>query len=102
MPANHFVRRELVHQDADRPDDFEVRPLVARADAVRLPDSPLHGDSQKRAHVILDVQPIAHIAAVTVNRKAGTAQRVDDHQRDQLLGKMIGAIVVRAVADERR
>ena len=52
--------------------------------------------------MVLDVEPVAHVAAVAVDRQRLALERVQDHERDQLLGELEGAVVVRAVRDERR
>ncbi len=50
--------------------------------------------------MVLDVEPVAHVAAVAVDRQAAALDGVEDHQRDQLLGELVGAVVVRAVRDQ--
>ena len=51
--------------------------------------------------MVLDMQPVAHVLAAAIDRQALAAQRPDDGERDQLLGEVIGAIVVGAVRGER-
>ena len=48
----------------------------------------------ERRAVILDVQPVAHVEAVAVDRQRLAHQRVDDHQRNELLGKLIGSVII--------
>ena len=48
------------------------------------------------------MQPVPHVLALAVDRQALAAQRADDDERDQLLGEMIGAVVVGAVGGEGR
>ncbi len=49
-----------------------------------------------------DVDPITHVAPVAVHRQLLPLERVRDHQWDQLLGKLVGTVVVRAPRDQRR
>ena len=52
--------------------------------------------------MVLDVEPVAHLLAVAVDRQRLAGEGVDDHQRDQLLGKMKRAVVVGAVGRQHR
>ena len=65
------------------------------------PDAPLPQHQQEARAVILDVQPVADVAAVAVDRQRLALERVENHQRDQLLGKLVRPVVVRAVGDQR-
>src|SRR5262245_25664248 len=52
--------------------------------------------------MILDEEPVAHIAAVAVDRQRLGFKRVQQHQRDQFFWKLVGPVVVRAIRDDRR
>ena len=52
--------------------------------------------------MVFDVEPIADLLAVAVHRQRFARQRVGDHQRDQLLGEVVRAVVVGAVAGRDR
>ena len=52
--------------------------------------------------MVFDIEPVAHVRALAVDGQRLALERIDDHQRDQLLGKMIGAVIVRAIADDGR
>ena len=65
------------------------------------PARPCSSTSRMPGAVILDVQPVADVAAVAVDRQRPPVERVQDHQRDQLLGKLKRPVVVRAVRDQR-
>ena len=47
--------------------------------------------------MVLDMQPVAHLHAVAVDRQVAAVQRVDDEQWDQLFREVEGPVVVRAV-----
>ena len=66
------------------------------------PTCPRSQHEQDAGAVVLDVEPVAHVAAVAVDRQRLALERVEDHQRDQLLGELVRAVVVRAVGDQRR
>src|SRR6185436_11538163 len=42
------------------------------------------------------------VAAIAVDRQGAPLGGVEDHQGDQLLGELVGAVVVRAVRDQGR
>ncbi len=52
--------------------------------------------------MVADVQPVAYLLAVAVDRQRLARLRVGDDQRDQLLREMVGAVVVGAVGGQRR
>src|SRR5579863_10334492 len=91
------ARRHLVEQSADRLDDVDIGALGAAADIVALADAALLGDRDQRPRVILDIEPVADIAAVAIDGHRLALQGVEDRQRNQFLGKMIRAVVVRAI-----
>ena len=61
------------------------------------PSSPRCEHRPKRARMIVDVQPIPDLPAVAIDGQRRTSQRAQDHVRDQLLRKLIRAVVVRAI-----
>ncbi len=93
---------QFVEQVAHRVHDVDVATLVATADVIRLAQAPLQDDRPQRLHVIFDIEPVAHVGAVAVDGQRLAVQGVQDHQRDQLLGEMIGPVVVGAVRDHGR
>ena len=83
-------------------DDVDVGALIVAADVVDLADAALLQDQVDGMAVVLDVEPVADVLAVAVDRQLLVGQRVDDHQRDELLREMVRAVVVRAARDRRR
>ena len=51
------------------------------------------------AAVVEHVQPVAHVAAVAVERHRQSVDRVGDEERDELLGKLVRPVVVRRAGD---
>lgn len=83
-------------------DDVDVGALIVTANVVDLANAALLQDQVDGMAVILDVEPVANILAVAVDRQLLIGQRVDDHQRDELLREVIRTVVVRAARDRRR
>src|SRR3972149_11522358 len=50
--------------------------------------------------MIIDIQPVTHIQAVSVYRQWFTVQRIQYHQGDQFLRKLIWAVIVRAIGSQ--
>ena len=56
----------------------------------------------QRTAVIGNIQPVTDLFAVTVDRQRLFIQRVDNHQRNQLLGKLEGTVIVGTIGNQRR
>ena len=48
------------------------------------------------------VEPVADVLALAVDGNGSVLQRVQDDQRDELFGKLVGAVVIRAIRDDHR
>ena len=80
-------------------DDLDVLLLVVSADIVSLEQASLllyHVDGLR---MILYIQPVADIFAVSVYRKLLAVKGIVDDQRDQLLGELERTVIVGAVGD---
>src|ERR1700728_4836460 len=77
---------------------MDVRRLAVAADVVDLAGPPLRQATGDRLAVVGDMQPIAHLESVAVHREGLAPQNIDERERDELLGELIGPVVVRAVA----
>lgn len=86
-----------VEQGAELVDEIEIAHLGAAADAVGLARFAPFEDDAQRAGVIVDMQPVADVAAVAVDRQRLATQRVVNDPGDQLLRQLPRAVVVRAV-----
>ena len=96
-------RPQLVERVAQPIDDLRGSSARCRRRCcTSRPARPFSQHQQQAGAVILDVQPVAHVAAVAVDRQRTPLERVQDHQRNQLLRKLIRPVVVRAVRDEDR
>ena len=70
-----------------------LRPPMLYFSATR----PLRDNEMKRAGVILDIQPIAHVGAIAIDGQGLSFDGIKNGERYQLLREMVGTIIVRAV-----
>ena len=85
-----------------RVDEVPVGGLVAGADVVDLAGRALAQHQVDAGAVVVDVEPVAHVQAVAVERHLRAVEQVGDEQRDDLLGVLVGPEVVRAAGDHDR
>ena len=52
--------------------------------------------------MIAHVKPVAHVHAVAINRHRLPREDALDDDRNQFFGKLIWAVIVRAIRDDRR
>jgi hypothetical protein len=52
--------------------------------------------------MVFHVEPIADLLSIAIDRERLAVEGVQDHERDQLFGKMVWAVVVGAVRRESR
>src|SRR4051812_475039 len=87
---------------ADHSDEFDVRHLLPAADIIGFALTPLAQNQCKCRAMILDMEPIADVAAIAINRQRLPGDGVKDRQRNELFGKLIGPVIVGAIADRHR
>src|SRR5258705_12057377 len=92
-----LIRADFIQDSADGLHYVEVCPFVATADIVRLARPPFSKDQMKRSGMIFDIEPVADIGAFSIDRKRFTLHGIENDQWNQLLGKMVWSIVIRAV-----
>ena len=80
--------------------DIEVRLLIPATDVIGLPHPASLKHTADRGCVILYVEPVAHLLTIAVNREGLAGESVVDHKRDELLGEVVGAVIVGAVRRE--
>ena len=81
--------------------DLEVLALLGAAAVVGLPGLSVGERMADPAREVIDIQPVAHVAAVAVNGEGVACEGIEDHQRDQLLGVLTGPVVVGPPTDKR-
>ena len=79
--------------------DLVDRRLPPAPDVVRLAVAAVEHDRFDRPAVIEDVQPLAFVVRRRVQRKRLVVERARREVRDDLLGELVRAVVVRAVRD---
>ena len=80
----------------------DVAHFGPRPDQIGLARPAAFGDAPQGGDVIVDVEPVAHVRALAVNRQRLADHGVEHGQRDQLFGKLIGTVIVRAVRHQHR
>src|SRR2546423_10102563 len=85
---------DLVDVRADRLHDVDIFSLGISTEIISLADASLLQHPLDAAAMIANVQPISHLQSVAVNRNRLSIERVDDSERNQLLGKVIRTVVI--------
>ena len=84
----------LIQAVADLLHDFEIFALRICTNSIRFAQSAPFKNAEECTRMVLDEEPIPDVFSGAVYRELLTRQSLDDRQRNQLLGKMIGAVVV--------
>ena len=84
---------------ADELHDVDVPHLVVAAHVIHLTHTALADNEVDGPAVVLYIQPVPDVQPLAVHRQRLVHQGVGDHQGDQLLGEMVGAVVVGAAGD---
>ena len=92
----HDQRPRLAEVLEQQRHDVAVGPLRRPGDVVGLARLAVAQDVVDRRGVVGDVQPLATLQAVAVERQRAIVERVGHEQRDQLLGMVVRPVRVRA------
>src|SRR5437867_559869 len=92
----------FVEDTEDRVGELLDAPLVATADVVGLARPATLQDQLDGCAMVIDVQPLATVLAVAVERKRLVVERVRCEEGDDLLWMLPGSVVVGTVRDRRR
>ena len=96
------ARAQLIEQGAHGVNDLQVGLFVPAAHVVDLTQAAGLQHTADGAAMVGHIQPVADLLAVAVHRQRLARQCVNDHQRNELFRKVIGAVVVAAVGGEHR
>src|SRR5437868_1667475 len=102
MRHDGIVGADVVENGADGFDYFDIGLFVASANLVSLADSAFGQHGANGVAVISNVHPVAHIFPVTVNGQRLTLARIQNHEWNELFGKLVWAVVVGAVGGGNR
>jgi len=94
------ARREFVKECANRMDDLKVRFFIPTADIISLPNPASFQHAADGGTVIAHIEPVANLLPIAVDREWLSCKSVVDNERNEFLGKMVGAVVVRAICGE--
>ena len=96
------ITQQAVYRLDDNLDQVDILPLVEAAYIVRIGHTSLMEYEVDGTCVILHIEPVAHILTLAVDRQRTAVTDVVYEERDQLLGELVGTVVVRAVGHDRR
>ena len=94
-------RSKLIKQGADFVHDLQIRPLVVSAHVVGFARRAPMEDLINRTAMIPHPKPIANVLPGAVHGDRFVRQTFSNHDRDELLSVLPGAVVVGAVRDRR-
>src|SRR5713226_9761472 len=92
-------RGNAIKDAADQLGDVQVRALGAASEIIAFSGPATVQQFHKPVDEILDIEPVAHVRSVAVNRKRHTFQRIEYRQWNELFGELIRAVIVRGIAD---
>jgi hypothetical protein len=81
-------------------DHINIATLSITAEKVYLTGNTLFQCQQYASAVIVDMDPVTDLQPISIHWEGATIQSVDNHQRNELFGKLIWTVVVRASGDD--
>ena len=90
-------RAQAIERRTDGLHDGQVGALVQTTDIIGAPGLAPLEHHLKGAGVILDVQPVADLVPLAIDRQRFASQRLDDDQRYELFREVEGPVIVGAV-----
>ena len=89
-----------IEEGAEGFHDIEVRSFVESADIVGFTRAAALQNKPDGGGVVLDIEPVANLLPIAIDRERLAIEGVQNNERDELLRKMKGAVVVGAVCRE--
>jgi len=83
-------------------EEADILPLVFAADVIGAAGLSFSHDRPDCLVVVLDIEPVADVPPIAVDREGLAFEHVEDHEGDEFFGELIGAVVVRAVGEGER
>ncbi|MNW59350.1 hypothetical protein D3C74_372620 [compost metagenome] len=81
---------------------LKIRTFIMTAYIIHFTTYAFMQNKVNRSTVIIDMQPVTNIFAITVNWNLLFVQNFRDRQRNQLLREMVRAVIVRAAGNVHR
>src|SRR5262249_25645498 len=91
----------LYEEPQNCPNDFEVSLIMSAADVVNLARPAAFERQQDRAGVLIGKDPFPDVEAIAIDGQRAVFHRIRDENRNELLGKLIRTVIVRAPRDDR-
>lgn len=96
------IAQQAVHRFYDYLDKVYILPFVETADVVRVSRLAGMKNDVDGSCMVHHIQPVAHILPLAIDRQWLAVADVVDEERDQLLGKLVGTVIVGAVRHDGR
>ena len=80
--------------------DLQVRGRLPKSDVVDFAGPACIEYSVQRPAVVFHKDPVAFVEAVAVDGKLLAFERISDHEREELLRKLVGPVIVRAASND--
>src|SRR5262249_12126677 len=91
---------KFIENGVDLAHNLKIRALAVAPDIVGLADPTPLKHEDKSPRMILDVEPVANVRALAINRHRLAGGPFEDHERNELFRELIWAIVIRAIRNE--
>jgi hypothetical protein len=102
-PGSAVEKAQALIQDiTDEVNEIKVFLLAIASDVVAFSWNPLFQNDPESRAMVVHVEPVTDVSAVPVDRQFQTFHGIVDHERDELLGKLVRPVVVRTIGDEGR
>ena len=87
---------------ANQFNDVDILHFIVAADVIDFADTALLENEVDGPAMVFDIEPVADIEAVPIDRQRLVMQGIDNHEGNQLFREMIRSIVVGTAADGHR
>lgn len=94
------VTEETVNGLDDDTDDVDVLPFVEATDVIGLGNLAFVEDGVDCTGVVNDIEPVAHVLALSIDRQRFAVTDIVDEQRNELFGELVGTVVVGTVGHD--
>jgi hypothetical protein len=88
------MRKKLIHGSAKVLYYLQIGGLGTTTDIVGLPQSTFTEDHPDGFAMIFHKQPIAYLTTIPINGECLSILCIEDHERDELFGELIWAIII--------